>query len=816
MFAYLKNHFASAVALAICASAVAETILYDFETEAERAAVPRVSNGEFEVGVTNGLATSGAHALGFFCRPWREGMDEWPSFTLPSPVADWRGYDRLAVDVVNAGDEGDSLCIFVAGPEGRIQNGLAHAIRLPGKAFTRWFVPLSSWPKTTSPDNIARIHFFTTRPQSFSVTIDRLTLLRKGEAPPAPSGPLVGRDLLPLVDADRREARRAAAESAAEMAHARDYIRFRADCQAAGQTSPDFLLGAASSMEKVMPRGRFAVKPVTAAGLSVRLAGNETESVQLLVAPKDADLEDVTVRLEGDLEGFPAANVSIAPVGYVHTTKAPPYKVADAVPPGSGAARAIRVPDIGWWPDPILEFLGPVAIRNLDVQGFWIRVRCTEGQPAGLYHGALVVSAKDAAPVRVPFAVRVNGFSLGRTSALPLAVTFGPCPTFQWEGEDGVAAAKAIQADPLSPVNLWRKHEREWTDFLADYLIPRDNMYHRDWTNLVHAVRQLRDEGRAGFFNLGNWGKPASTNEADMAAWRKNTIPRLQAMRDLAAKVGVLDLAYTYGADEAVARDFPDVAAALRELKDAFPGVPVCTTAWDRDYGIGTPLEAVDWFAPKISWFDPAKAEAARAAGRKVWWYTCNEPHAPYPNFFIECPGIEARLLMGAQSVRMRPDGFMYYAISIWNSRRCIEDGPFTDWNPRSWTTYHGDGSWTCAGPDGTPLPTIRLENFRDGLEDYAYAKLLEQKLGVGEGTGKREQGTEGNPLKNSSLVTRHSSLVSWAQRAREALAVPREVMNSMTDFTGDPAALYRWRDEMADLIEEATTTSRTRKGETP
>ena len=774
----------------LAANVSAATLLYDFETDAERAAVPCVANGEFEVCVTNGLATSGTHALGFFCRPWKEGMDEWPSFTLPSPVADWRGYDRLAVDVVNAGDEGDSLCIFVAGPDGRIQNGLAHAIRLPGKAFTRWFVPLTSWPKTTSPDNIARIHFFSTRPQSFSVTIDRLTLLRGGEIQPAPSGPLVGRDLLPLIDADRREARRAEAESAAGVAHARDYIRFLADCHAAGQTSPDFLLGAASSMEKVMPRGRFSVRPVTADGFSVRLAGNEYESVQLLVAPKNADLENVTVRLEGDIGDFSATNVAVSPVGYVHTVRPPPYKVAEPVQPGSGAARAIRVPDIGWWPDPILEFLGPVAIRNLDVQGFWIRVHCPAGQSAGTYHGALLVSAKDVEPVRIPFVVRVNGFSIGRTSALPLAVTFGPCPTFQWEGEDGVAAAKAIQADPLSPVNLWRKHEREWTDFLADYLIPRDNMYHRDWTNLVHAVRELRDEGRAGFFNLGNWGQPASTNEADMAAWRKNTIPRLQAMRDLAAELGVLDLAYTYGSDEAVVRDFPDVAAAVRELKNALPGVPVCTTAWDRDYGIGTPLEAVDWFAPKISWFDPAKAEAARAAGRKVWWYTCNEPHAPYPNFFIECPGIEARLLMGAQSVRMRPDGFMYYAISIWNSRRCIEDGPFTDWDPRSWTTYHGDGSWTCAGPDGTPLPTIRLENFRDGLEDYAYAKILEEKL--------RE---------NSSLVTRHSSLAAWAQRAQAALAVPREVMNTMTDFTGDPAVLYRWRDEMADLIEEATTT---------
>ncbi len=65
---------------------------------------------------------SRGHALSFVCKPWHDGMDEWPSFTLPSPVADWRGYDRMVVDVVNADEEGDDICLFVAGPEGRIQN----------------------------------------------------------------------------------------------------------------------------------------------------------------------------------------------------------------------------------------------------------------------------------------------------------------------------------------------------------------------------------------------------------------------------------------------------------------------------------------------------------------------------------------------------------------------------------------------------------------------------------------------------------------------------------------------------------------------
>ena len=102
----------------------------------------------------------------------------------------------------------------------------------------------------------------------------------------------------------------------------------------------------------------------------------------------------------------------------------------------------------------------------------------------------------------------------------------------------------------------------------------------------------------------------------------------------------------------------------------------------------------MDWFTPLTPKFDVQKANASRAKGHQVWWYICCGPHAPHANMFIECQPIEARILMGAMTTRMRPDGFLYYQISIWNSTKCITSGPFTDWNPRSWTTYHGDGAW--------------------------------------------------------------------------------------------------------------------------
>jgi hypothetical protein len=80
----------------------------------------------------------------------------------------------------------------------------------------------------------------------------------------------------------------------------------------------------------------------------------------------------------------------------------------------------------------------------------------------------------------------------------------------------------------------------------------------------------------------------------------------------------------------------------------------------------------------------------------------------------------------------------------------------------------------------------VRLENFRDGLEDYAYAKLLRERL---EARGARDD--------------------DWSRKAKALLDVPRDVMDSMTNYTDDPAAVYRWRDAMADLIEECGERSR-------
>ena len=774
-----------------CATAVAAfaasgaVTLFDFED----GKAPNIKAKTYSVGVTNAFATSGTHGLRFRCDRWEKGMPEWPSFNLVTPVKDWSGYDRLVIDVVSRGGaDNDTLGTFIVGPTGPVQKGLFANLRLPPSQYVQWVVDLKKWPKETSVTNIGRVHLFTSNPKDMDVVIDRLTLLKKGEPLPVPESICVARDILPMSVAAQETLFSSNVFLRGRLANFKSYLRFQSKVETSPYRTPQMLLGTATSMEKILPRGTFDAQAIPAAGLGVRLARNEYESLQVLVAPRGEDLRNVRVRV-GDLSDgaggvFAAANVACDVMGYVNLRRQAPYKVGAAVPTNAapGYARATLRPELGWWPDPILNFLDGVTVEGTDVQSFWVRVHCPEGQKAGVYRGALTVSADGIAPVKVPFSVRVNGFAIGRTSPLPLAITFSPGPTTQLEDAAGLAAAAERRKDPLSPVNLWKHREQEWGDFLADYFITMDSLYHDGSRVHFDVLERLKRQGRLGVFNLGYWGYPQSTNEAEVTKWRKGTIGRLRKAYDGAKARGLLDKAYLYGCDEISSNYFPMIRLAVRELKAAFPGVPISTTAYDHEFGVGTPLDVMDWFTPLTPKFDMDKAAASRAAGHQVWWYICCGPHAPHANMFIECPAIEGRLLMGAQTARMRPDGFLYYQITIWNSKRCIESGPFTDWDPRSWTKYHGDGSWTCVGPDGRPLPTIRLENFRDGLEDYAYAKILRGLLASRKGMGGE-----------------------WRSKAKALIEVPREVTDTMTNYTGDPAAVYRWRNAMADLIEDAS-----------
>jgi len=802
----------------------AQTVLFDFETDVDlqpwHYENQPLGTAVKEIGRVERFATSGKASLCFSSPRWGEGMPQWPAFECQPPITDWSGFDRLVYDLTNATPHTQRVFLFISDSKIATRDGLLTPAMLQPSSHMRVVIPLETLKaKGVDLADIHVMHVFTESPPGdMAVYIDRMLLLKAGEEP-GPVAPeylkqfaaMVGDQLSPLRDQVRqsveRERERAKGMPQVEQWLDREAERLqrRVDEVAALQKAPDerilqvgairesvvgelerlrtmvglrvgfepirskvrvgagaredVCVGFATSMEKVLPRA-LDTELSLGTGTELALARNEKESFQVIVLPSEADLKDVSIQID-DLQGpegalFPSASIDAVPVGYAETKAVPPY----------GASH------VGWWPDPILDFMRSCDIQKGDAQAFWVRVRAPKDQAAGRYAGKLQLLAEGGPAFSFDLTVQVYDFTMPDASPLPLAITWWPM-FYTADSHEGLYANKS-----------WEKHKLQWGRFLADYYMSFDSLYaFANWSPDFEVLKAIHDEGRLGRFNLGYYG---TCEEGQEEAFRAGTVAAIRPRYEKAKELGLLDHAYIYGCDENPAERFPGVERAVSILKQEFPDVTVLTTTYDNSFGQDSVIKSMDAFCPLTPSFDVEKAKVARANGKEVWWYICCGPRHPFANMFIEYGAIEGRLLMGAMTAKCRPDGFLYYETSIWNAEP-ITSGPFTDWDPRSWTTFHGDGSWTCPGPDGTPLATIRLENFRDGLEDYAYYRILEATIAAVRATGKQDAATQ-----------------EWLAEAEVLLTVPEDLVSSLTQYTDDPRQVYSYRSALAEAIESA------------
>ena len=119
----------------------------------------------------------------------------------------------------------------------------------------------------------------------------------------------------------------------------------------------DVVVGTATSMQKILPRGAAVPQVQPVRDVAISLAQREGELSGARPAAQQP-INDVHLRVS-DLRAasgnlLAAANIAAVPVGYVETKSVPPY----------GSAH------VGWWPDPILDFLHSADIAAGDVQAF--------------------------------------------------------------------------------------------------------------------------------------------------------------------------------------------------------------------------------------------------------------------------------------------------------------------------------------------------------------------------------------------------------------------------------------------------------------
>jgi hypothetical protein len=805
------THLLTVCALVIAFSANAATSILTSETKV----TVRTPQTDTLVIHNQMISAEGNTGLCFTTPKYPGSGEEWPAFEFKPAVTDWSEYDRLVIDLVNTSQGDIRFNIYISDSKTPFREYMMITPSPLGISnFQRVEVSLGQLAKFVDLKDISIVHFFTERPScDVQLQVAGQVLLRPGEELPEYS-PEYREALKALaaktIDASARTLEdnyHTLAAQQDEELHARldkelgrlrqriqvlrdeqetadfDPVRYRErllgaemvalairrvpsvlaferSAETAGTATPTMVVGIAGGDVRLFPREM----PIEATGkdeVNISLARNEYENFQVAVYARET-LKNVAVTVSDlvaeDGAYIPSGGVSAQVTGFVQTKWRPENN-----------------PEyVGWYPDPILNGLHSCDVVEDDLQSFWVRIYAPRYQKPGLYRGKVTVTADGQPSVEIPLTVKVRTFTLPDHSPLPTAISFNPLQQF-WGNPEA-----------------WARLKFAYADFLADYKIDYDHLYWQgppDWEVVEHLHRQ----GRLVAFNLGNVFN-GGIDEEHFDEQMAKTIDRLRVAYDKAKALGLLDYAYIYGFDEQSEGQFPILERCAKALKEAFPEVLTMTTSYDHSFGTETVVKSIDAWCPLTPKFDPAKVAAAHAQGRLVWWYICIYPNPPYANWFVESPAIESRLIQGAMSAKFQPDGFLYYMLNIWNQNTGIDQaqGPYTTWNPVAYETWHGDGSIFYCDKDFRPLPSIRLENFRDGMEDYAYACLLKEAI---EWT-KEILADRSDPFV-SPIIDR-----KWLAQAQAALQVPEELVKDMAEYSHDPVLLRAWREGMAEALD--------------
>lgn len=525
----------------------------------------------------------------------------------------------------------------------------------------------------------------------------------------------------------------------------------------------DFNVGIADSMTPVfLEKSASNISPARKA--FIELAGQEFESFQTVVYSPLKNLKNVKVSVS-DLIGPKGAKLKseVAVVGH-----------CNAILP------AFAVDHHGFYPDSIIEYQQSADVAKGEPTPFWIRITSPKDAPAGIYKANVVVTADNCASYTFPLEVRVFGFNVPVGSPILTALNY-----------DRMSIKVGWHEPYYYPL------QKKMALKSGEYRLSFDSVFYGPWGDhskfdaekdvILDIYRTLHKKGQLGGLCILNFSPMGAKDQADpndpaIDRLIENALAKLRNWVPILKKEGMLDKAYIYGYDEVKVSD--GCAKILRAIKKEFPEIPAFSTGFgeldDPNYLL------LDGYVPGIACADdPERVAKMRALGKKVWWYTCNYPRPPKPSLMLQAPGVLPRLFLGMMTQKYKPDGFLHWALNWARKMQEVSGpimyGPRTTWDPRlDARGDNGEGMLFVPGKDKAILPTIRIENMRDGLEDLWYYKLLEKAIAE-------------NPKADAALL----------KKAEAALVVPENIVRSSDKYTRYPEIIRSERRKIAELIEK-------------
>ncbi len=496
--------------------------------------------------------------------------------------------------------------------------------------------------------------------------------------------------------------------------------------------------------------------------VKIKAAKNEYEPFQIAIVA-GAKLNHVKIEMS-DLKG---ENGSIGRENIVLYRE-------EYVPIRNSSPRVVY--SQGLYPDPLLPFKNPITgepiepLRVIDGQNgsqyagakysaypieifpgqnrvIWIDVYIPKNTTAGIYTGIFKASADGDISAEIPVELTVWNFSLPDTASH--STHFGHFGR--------IASMWGIKTDSKK----YRDIEMRFCNELAKhrinppiphYLLPEVNddgsltiipERHEKLKQYIKETYLLDFEvPRASFMtSTSNSKLPTPKSQTDPIAIKK-TERYYKEYYDYLKKNGWEKRAYLYLLDEPNSvKDYNQVINLSKVVKQAAPELNclVVEQTYKHDPSWPDLDSSIDIWCPLFSFIDRKSIQEKLKSGDKVWSYTAlvqpppkyhpeyekvKDKNAPY--WHIDRPTIVYRIPLWINK-QYGITGLLYWTTVQWRENPFNEPyiGPYP-------TRYINGGGMLFypgkdAGFDG-PVTSIRLKILREGLEDYEYFTILEEK----------------------------------------------------------------------------------------
>ena len=568
---------------------------------------------------------------------------------------------------------------------------------------------------------------------------------------------------------------------------------------------PSIELAVISNMIKV--HMAYDVNPQQTPQADIWAARGEHEGFQIAILPTASRIAGIEVSansLQHEISGiFSVKNISIRRVETVRVSS--------------------HIDDP--WPDPLMEETVGDAVPGRPLV-FWVDYDVPSDARPGLYEGSITVSAPDRPPLEVPVALHVWNFGIPAQQGLHSSCAFFRGPLRRYYGGNW---------DEGNDPNL-----RQWVDIFTEYRLsindishdrpPGEESKHRfvkvtkktngdwefDFTQLDYFLDYAISRGMANF-NLGDldtwhfWQPFYGYDEAagvfrvfdDLTATENEEVfdAYIQAAAEHYRSDGPRPYekqAFFYSYDElsdtGLIQEMIDRHDTIEQI---WPGLNTLTTnhpVWHPEM-----IGHVDIWVSKSETYDSLiepYIDQLRALGNELWFYnTSRGSTSPY--FEITEMGIDHRVWFWYTWL-VEADGFLLWGSNLWPHYRYPEEldsiptaETYDKWPNRAWD----DAGWVEQGyyggrcyqfyptPEG-PLASIRMEQIRDGIEDWESLKLLgrETSPGVWNGLiGRAENAGVSQPLidqaRNAAdISTVITGITSYTRYPDELEAKRREI----------------------------------------